>query len=700
MNIRLRIVIIAPLLSLVMAWLVLCLFPSTLEDDSGDFTPAHEAPAACVPIQPPSTLGEAATLVGRAQGPGGVQAQDPTHVISVVVRSHDGSLLPGIRVLCWIVNAQGRRGAYSLGSADYAADTNESGTAQVTVGCGVAHAVQAVRADGSVSRVEQIVAPGSLEFVLHESSTVRGRVLDSGGEPVEGAKISLYPPAGCWGFGGSRPLVAGVTHTDSSGRFRLMVAESGRCRVLVGAGGGAVLDSRTVDCAGGDSDLEFHVEWESTVNLSGRILESSTEDPLAGVQIRVHPLAEVLAISDDSGRFHIEDFAPFSRGRLYFARKGLAQLSLSVAALRDRLTVRMSSATVEVRGVVVDPSGQPACGARVSLAAHAGAGTALAAFEETRTTKKGAFSFHLGQDVSRIGVTAVGREGSLMVTASLPPAEEPLDLGRLVLQNTGAVRGNIKAPKGHRAVVVLQPRGNSLGAITPDVLAHCLQKRVVFPGRDGRFVFEDLVGGAYTLGAAISGWKPVQEELQISDSDVDVHLEFPEADEVVIRFVTLDGVPLEDVSVSCNGVHVATDDTGRARLYCDVKVSDLIAFVRAPDSLRAVYSFPNSVRPKRDGSESLVKVTSLHSISGRVMDMSGQLVAGATVRVMQNEHAIREERSVDGRFLLRGLPSIDGDIFLVAEVAEALPGGYTRSWPVKVLKGQVDAVLIISARAQ
>src|SRR5439155_10351643 len=123
------------------------------------------------------------------------------------------------------------------------------------------------------------------------AATVSGRVLDSGGSPVRGAKVvweayrtdeeTLVDETK-----GSTPAPLGETATDSEGRFRVVLDKPGvgtAIRVLPGALAGALLPG-PYDSS---EDVEVEdVELPAAEKVSGRVADEAGK-PVSGAKVRV-----------------------------------------------------------------------------------------------------------------------------------------------------------------------------------------------------------------------------------------------------------------------------------------------------------------------------------------------------------------------------------------------------------------------------
>jgi hypothetical protein len=159
-------------------------------------------------------------------------------------------------------------------------------------------------------------------------AAVTGRVLDSSGAPVAGAKVvwepfRSYEEALLDETLGAEPVPIGEAVTDAEGRFRVTLDKAGQevsFRILPGTLPGALLGGpydASEDAAFGD------VELSAAERVSGRVADDSGK-PVVGAKVRAYgglPFEEedvtlyAEAVSGADGSFTIPN-APASAGRV------------------------------------------------------------------------------------------------------------------------------------------------------------------------------------------------------------------------------------------------------------------------------------------------------------------------------------------------------------------------------------------------
>ncbi|HEY3172555.1 MAG TPA: carboxypeptidase regulatory-like domain-containing protein, partial [Thermoanaerobaculia bacterium] len=215
------------------------------------------------------------------------------------------------------------------------------------------------------------------------AATVSGRVLDSGGNPIRGARV-------VWEAyrtdeevlvdetRGVSPAPLGETKTDDAGRFQVKLDKPGvevAIRVLPGALAGALL-SGPYDSS---EDVEIDdLELPAAENVSGRVSDEAGK-PVSGAKMRVGSgslfeeddvVRYAEATTGTDGAFSIAN-APGKSGSLSVRAPGYApssQFSMRRSGA-EKITLKAGGT---VSGTVLDPAGKPAEGAIVlsgSLAA-------------------------------------------------------------------------------------------------------------------------------------------------------------------------------------------------------------------------------------------------------------------------------------------------------------------------------------------
>jgi protocatechuate 3,4-dioxygenase beta subunit len=224
------------------------------------------------------------------------------------------------------------------------------------------------------------------------AATVSGRVLDSAGAPVAGAKVTWE------GYrtneetlvdetSGPTPSSLGETSTDAAGRFRVPLDKPGlevTIRVLPGALPGALLEGPFDSME--DIALD-DVELPAAERVSGRVTDEAGK-PVAGARVRVtgglgfeeeDVVFYASAKSGADGSYSIAN-APAGNGGLSVRAAGFSLSRQPSAQRRTTVNVTLKKGGT-IRGIVTDAAGKAAEGATVITGSLAVKANASGAYE-------------------------------------------------------------------------------------------------------------------------------------------------------------------------------------------------------------------------------------------------------------------------------------------------------------------------------
>ena len=411
---------------------------------------------------------------------------------------------------------------------------------------------------------------------------LQGRVLDEGGGPIPGARVTARITLSGGGLGdGPARLVQ--TLADGEGRYRLALSPR-EYTVRAEADGYAPLETTAAVTRPLQQDLRLH----PAALASGRVVARDTGQPLAGAEVRVDPvdpregLGARATRTDDEGRFTFDDLSA-TQYRLN-ARQGTMLgegpvLDLIAAARVDGVEVALDrGAAVAGRLIYAEPSEGSAPPAKLraeasSAAPHAigegGRGVAGVAVTLAATTAiSGADGSFRVEGVSpgrhRLRV-ATSREGWTGVDKELTVGPGGLNRVEVTLSRGGLLTGRVLKADGTPAP------GAQLRA-DPDGGRGLLMPITAESGGDGTFRIAGLPDGTATVQA----WDPVfgvarQEVGPFSGaSQQQVDLRLGPAASISGRVTFDDGSPAAAVSVAFTGqgrgmpyTSVSTVDDGR-----------------------------------------------------------------------------------------------------------------------------------------
>lgn len=248
------------------------------------------------------------------------------------------------------------------------------------------------------------------------SHVLRGRVIDIDGLPVPDAHVEVRPAK----RGETRQTV-----TDAEGLFDLASASATTYRVdVTGPRGLGLAVAQSVA-----SEAELELVLHETASVSGRVLADGR--PVRRFQLRPSGLS-VLGpyVSDDDGRFVLEDVRPGDLTVSVLAPEGVASRSLRLddGDLAE-ITFDLEPWAV-VHGRVIDAQGSPVGGASVDVSSEAG--RAEGSDGAVTTDAEGRFTIEgLGPGATVVIVTKGDRTGRTE-GLTLEPGDD-VDVGDLEL---------------------------------------------------------------------------------------------------------------------------------------------------------------------------------------------------------------------------------------------------------------------------
>lgn len=371
-------------------------------------------------------------------------------------------------------------------------------------------------ARGAVSSLVGAASPdgkpvAELSLTLLRGVAVSGQVVDEGGKPVAGARVS-YDTSG-FGFGGSG---RGEAKSDDKGGFRFAALAPGQ--YTFGASDGEHVRSLSKPIEVGAQPVrDVLITMRSGGSVSGTVVDrAGAAVPFAVLRIAPHPdggMREAMVgarqvASDERGAFEIRGLP---RARLQLRAEGEAatsailEVSLVEAARREDVRVVLDVEGT-ISGVVVDEKGEPVPEMQVTCFPDFRAGAKLASFAlggSTSTTSDGSGAFTvrgLPEGSFRLGVERPGAAASYGLAASSKTAKTGDRDVRLVVQPFGRVLGKIVTSDG---------KPPALAKISLSMMAPITT-------RDGAFVLSDLEPARYTV--TVHG--PDFAELAIGDVEV------------------------------------------------------------------------------------------------------------------------------------------------------------------------------------
>jgi hypothetical protein len=314
----------------------------------------------------------------------------------------------------------------------------------------------------------QLATAQAFQHIEHMTKgvSVDGRVLDTNGQPIPRAAVTLAPPRrGGFQYGYAYVL------TDDAGRFHFGCAKDMRGDTNTGGGPTAVY----VEAPGyaammkrlfiepDMSPLEFRVSAGRTVTV--RIVNSDGQ-PVPGASARLYPLAEDPGHSvflemntDEQGRFRVAN-VPNNEMRMTVDKKGYLTIKDHILpASGEEYSLTMTPGA-RVQGTVCDAeTGQPIPSFKADL--REATDTDIIRFHESGEFRDGNYKFALNRKVSvslRLTISAPGYRGSASEPFRLEDGKRQMDF-KLIRQpsltgqvsqrppSSQMVRGVVQDPK-------------------------------------------------------------------------------------------------------------------------------------------------------------------------------------------------------------------------------------------------------------
>jgi len=303
---------------------------------------------------------------------------------------------------------------------------------------------------------------------------------------------------------------------------------------------------------------------------------------------------------------------------------------------------------ITLRGTVVDAAGEPVAGARVWIPIQPlgppGAPSAV-------TGVDGSFAVHGLPPQEAFAVVCA--DGFLQGEEIIPYPAEPV---RIVLDKAAALRGRVLGPDGTPqpdAQVRARPASWNGGVSVVRFAYYCIPEESVVADAEGRFTFERLEPGPFTVVAEVPGLHPGTSGRIVleASSAKDLDLQLREGGVVAGRVLDPDGAPIPGASVevwlSPGEIKATSGPDGSFRLagadrgYFQVRASAEHFQPGAVEVYLADEELKTDVVLEREGN--------LFEIAGRVLGPDGQPVEGALVAGSAAEAASAR----DGSFSLR-----------------------------------------------
>ncbi len=363
----------------------------------------------------------------------------------------------------------------------------------------------------------------ALPVVAAERATLRGKVLDATGAPVENATVLIYKAGVKTGYSTYCP----TCYVDCGKRvssgvdgefvlsglspdllFTLLVLHDGNKTATVDKADPAkgALAAVALKPSAPVDDVSRVLRGRVT-DLQGKPLANAVVEqlgvflPSGGQQYGSPAYADSIAVSNDKGEFEVANDKPATKMIISIAARGMAPKIFTDGTGADRKTMSVAEGAT-VRGRLLT-DGKPVANAEVGLMSYSRrSGTT---YPEVRigTQEDGTFAI-TNVPAGRIWVAypkmeslATSGVAGRAVTLETKDNGEDVNLGDIALAPAYRLSGKVLLSDGKPI-----PEGMRLSLSS----ALAWDSQTVMPGPDGWFEFKGLASGVYSLSPALNGY--------------------------------------------------------------------------------------------------------------------------------------------------------------------------------------------------
>lgn len=493
-----------------------------------------------------------------------------------------------------------------------------------------------------VDAADERGAPVEASILLEPAAPLSGLVRDGADRPVAGAAIRAESIDGSRPGAGPRGSL--TTASDANGAFRIADAEYDRpYRLTVRAEGfpGTVVDAPPLER--GVAAAPLRIVLTKGRRTSGRVVDTDGA-PVAAAEVRLRRPPETgrrilfdrldatePATTDEQGAFHLP---PVSSGE-YEARivhaEYIAGGNRRVEVPRGEGTFDLGSFTLvpggKIHGVVSDPEGLPVPGATVEFSRYGPDRD-----QERTTTTNLDGTFHLAglpHDLVDLDVRAEGF-APLTLRGARPDTGEPI---LIELQTGATLSGRVVDDAGNPAAgasLRLDPDEQTLTRLGGWSSVDYFKRT----GRDGRFRFENVGAGTWTLEAEDGAAKARLEAIELTTgTERVVELQLSARNRLTVTVTTFRGDPVSEADVLVqperrlySSDYGRTDASGRAQIGTTPGPATVhTRHQKYQDDSRKVVLEPGN-------NELAIQLGSGGTIAGTVRSADGTPLAAATVQ--------------------------------------------------------------------
>jgi|GEM_PF-847977 len=501
----------------------------------------------------PSTASASASSASVPAVAAAGEEQSPPAVSGRVYDMDSGAGIPGVRVMIWnpASGTSDRESETSDADGHYTIRDLTPGRYRFTPRAGKLYPGTQYGLGTEVT-IEAGKPVTNLDFALKRGIRVAGRVVDAAGETVEKATVLArtkeYPNPGS-------------SETDANGAFDVYLeAPSNDLYVRAYTDGmlGETLEGLSLPAAGVDG-ITITLNIPRTASVSGTAIDAQgrpARDLVLHLRAPESPFFPPVSAeykTAANGTFTVAGLVPGSY-ELGLTPPGVTGWSTGdVAAtfelstgqqLRGLRLVYGEKGGLAISGIVVDTSGKPISGVRVSAYGPKN--------ETAHTDKNGRFlitgleegAYHLNTD--HMEYTFGGKAGVAAGTADV----------EIVLQGKGAIRGRVTDAKSGKPIPAFEVCfiNGAHDAFKPELL----QNARAFQDTSGAFEITGVYAGPVTVTARADGYAASFQAVTVVEHDaVEVDLALEQAVPVIGKVVDPGGNPVRDAFVFLPGIGVS-----------------------------------------------------------------------------------------------------------------------------------------------
>jgi hypothetical protein len=421
-----------------------------------------------------------------------------------------------------------------------------------------------------------------IELVLAPAASIAGRVLEPGGAPASGARVTLHADT-AERIGRLRGDVkAPEVLSAEDGTFLLTGLGTGTSTIYAERAGSAPSETVAVETRAGEPSQGVVLKLRKGALVTGEVYGADGK-PAAGVRIVAQEQANwntSMKRADGEGRFRLEALAPGSWTITALLEENALDLegghSEATASMLDNMRFTMvqlddgeeehvvlgapPSDPVRVHGRVLH-GGEPVEGGLLSFFGEGSKG--LEALKMVSLEPDGGYSTELaapGRYVVSVQVNAQGsafQQDNVEFRETIPEVEEfELDLALPLGAIRGLVRGADGDPLGGARVTLVTEGGVQSGSLLGGHYSEATT------GEDGRYEFEFLRPGTYAVaaGGALFGGafggdaqagRLIRSGLSVAEGKAleNVDFELEEPGDIEGRVVDAAGAPVKDAAI-------------------------------------------------------------------------------------------------------------------------------------------------------